>query len=84
MSSQNSDHAEDGPASIALNLGNDAGSARLSPRAFSIREFGRRYGISRTNAYQEIATGRLRAVKAGRRTLITHDAANPGSPRFLN
>ena len=46
-----------------------------SPRAFSIPEFCRRYGIGRTNAYQEIAAGRLRAVKAGRRTLITHEAA---------
>jgi excisionase family DNA binding protein len=75
MTSHNSDRAEDSPASIALSHGNDAGSVRLPPRAFSIREFCRRYGIGRTNAYQEIATGRLRAAKVGRRTLITHDAA---------
>ena len=75
MSSHNSDRAEDSQASIALSRGNDAGSARLPPRAFSIREFCFRYGIGRTNAYEEIAAGRLRAVKVGRRTLISHDAA---------
>lgn len=62
----------------------DAGSPRgddvavpasFTPRAFPIPEFCRRYGIGRTNAYQEIAAGRLRAVKVGRRTLIAHDAA---------
>jgi excisionase family DNA binding protein len=46
-----------------------------SPRAFSIAAFCRRYAIGRTYAYQEIAAGRLHAVKAGRRTLITRDAA---------
>jgi excisionase family DNA binding protein len=55
--------------------GNDAGSALLSPRAFAIREFCQRYSVGRTRAYQEIAAGRLRAVKVGRRTLIAHDAA---------
>jgi excisionase family DNA binding protein len=45
------------------------------PRAFSITEFCRRYGIGRTNVYEQIAAGRLRAVKAGRRTLITLEAA---------
>ena len=45
------------------------------PRAFSIREFCRQYGIGRTHTYEEIAAGRLRAVKVGRRTLIKSDAA---------
>ena len=39
--------------------------------AFSIREFCSRYAIGRTMAYAEISSGRLRAVKVGRRTLIT-------------
>jgi excisionase family DNA binding protein len=46
-----------------------------SPRAFPIIEFCRRYGIGRTTAYAEIAAGRLRAVKVGKRTLISVDAA---------
>jgi excisionase family DNA binding protein len=44
-------------------------------RAFRIDDFCRLYGVGRTTAYQEIAAGRLRAVKVGRRTLVTHDAA---------
>jgi excisionase family DNA binding protein len=38
-------------------------------------DFCRLYGIGRTKAYAEIAAHRLRAVKVGRRTLITHEAA---------
>ena len=53
----------------------DAGSSRVTARAFSIAEFCRAYGIGRTTAYQEIAAGRLRAVKVGQRTLIASDAA---------
>ncbi len=33
-----------------------------------------RLGISKTLIYKEIGAGRLKAVKAGRRTLITRDA----------
>jgi excisionase family DNA binding protein len=55
--------------------GNDAGSPPTATRAFSINEFCRAYGIGRTTAYAEIAAGRLRAVKAGGRTLIAADAA---------
>jgi excisionase family DNA binding protein len=39
-------------------------------RAFSIAEFCDRYGIRRTKTYDEIKAGRLRIVKAGRRSLI--------------
>ena len=72
---QHSDRTKRNSIGIADSRGNDAGSALLSPRAFAIREFCLRYGIGRTHAYQEIAAGRLRAVKVGRRTLISHDAA---------
>jgi excisionase family DNA binding protein len=71
LTSQNADN----PANIAARGGNAAEPASFSPRAFSIREFCRQYGIGRTIAYQEMAAGRLRALKVGRRTLITHDAA---------
>ena len=71
MTSNNADN----PPNTAARGDNAAGPAPISPRAFSISEFCRRYGIGRTNAYQEIAAGRLRALKVGRRTLITHDAA---------
>jgi excisionase family DNA binding protein len=52
------------------------GSTRASARAFSIAEFCRVYGIGQTYTYHEIAAGRLRAVKAGRRTLVTREAAD--------
>jgi excisionase family DNA binding protein len=51
-------------------------SARLLARAFSIAEFCRFYGIGQTYTYHEIAEGRLRAVKAGRRALVTREAAD--------
>jgi excisionase family DNA binding protein len=44
-------------------------------RAFSIDEFCRRYGIGRTTAYAEIAAGRLRRRKVGKRSVITEDDA---------
>jgi len=40
--------------------------------AFPIGEAPQRLGISRTKAYEEIAAGRLRAVKCGSRTLIPY------------
>jgi excisionase family DNA binding protein len=73
MATQNSGRGESGtPAAV---IESEAGSATHSRRAFPIREFCLRYGIGRTHAYQEIAAGRLRALKVGRRTLITYDDA---------
>jgi excisionase family DNA binding protein len=72
MATQNPGRSETATPAV---VESEASSATHSRRAFSISEFCVRYGIGRTNAYQEIATGRLRAVKVGRRTLITHDAA---------
>jgi Helix-turn-helix domain len=49
---------------------------RLSwQRAMRIPDFCERYDIGRTKAYEEINAGRLRARKAGRRTIITADDA---------
>jgi excisionase family DNA binding protein len=67
------DSAQDETSTTATGI--EHGSTTNPRRAFSIREFCRQYSIGRTNAYQEIATGRLRAVKIGRRTRITHDDA---------
>jgi hypothetical protein len=38
--------------------------------AMTVREFGVRYRLGHTKIYEEISTGRLRAVKCGSRTLI--------------
>jgi excisionase family DNA binding protein len=75
MASINSRQSEDQSNAPELCHGADAAVKQNSPRAFPISEFCRRYGICRTKAYDEIAAGRLRAVKAGRRTLIPQDAA---------
>lgn len=42
----------------------------VSPLALSIVEAARIGGIGRTSLYAEIASGRLRAIKRGKRTLI--------------
>lgn len=39
--------------------------------AYPLPEFLKQFGIGRTKAYQEINSGRLKAVKVGKRTLIT-------------
>lgn len=41
----------------------------------SVDDFLRRYGVSRTRAYHEINSGKLRARKLGRRTVIHVDDA---------
>jgi hypothetical protein len=44
-------------------------------RVFSIADFCQSYGIGRTRAYAEIKAGRLRIIKAGRRSLIPIESA---------
>jgi excisionase family DNA binding protein len=44
-------------------------------RAFPIATFCKKYGIGRSKAYEEIKSGRLVALKVGRRTLISADDA---------
>jgi hypothetical protein len=48
---------------------------RALQRAMSIRAFCENYGLGRTATYSEIRSGRLRARKVGRRTIITTDDA---------
>ena len=43
--------------------------------AQSINEFCEDNDIGRTTTYGEIKAGRLRTMKVGKRTLITHEAA---------
>ncbi|MDE2133817.1 MAG: helix-turn-helix domain-containing protein [Alphaproteobacteria bacterium] len=45
------------------------------PQAYDIATFCRVYSISRSFAYLEIKAGRLRPFKAGRKTLISREAA---------
>jgi hypothetical protein len=44
-------------------------------RAMSLQVFCKAYSIGRTKAYEEINAGRLKARKAGMRTIITEDDA---------
>jgi len=44
-------------------------------QAYDIRSFCRAYSISRSYVYLEIKAGRLKPFKAGRRTLISREAA---------
>ena len=44
---------------------------RARQRAMSVARFSEDYGIGRTKAYEELKSGRLRARKAGKRTIIS-------------
>ena len=48
---------------------------RARQRAMSLQVFCETYSIGRTKAYEEINAGRLKARKAGKRTIITEDDA---------
>jgi excisionase family DNA binding protein len=45
-------------------------------RALTVDEFGEIYGPSRTTTYEEIRSGRLKALKLGRKTLIPRESAD--------
>ena len=43
--------------------------------AYTVEQFGTRFGMSRRKVYAELAAGRLRAKKSNRKTLIPHSVA---------
>lgn len=69
----------------------EAGASTPSdPIAVTIREACRITGLARSSVYREIAAGRIRAVKAGKRTLLPMSSlrkwlaelpASPASPK---
>ncbi len=46
----------------------------VTPMCFTIDEVTKLIGLGRTRVYQEINSGRLSAVKSGKRTLIARSA----------
>ena len=50
-------------------------SMQLEPQVYDIASFCKAYSISRSFAYLEIKAGRLKSFKAGRKTLISREAA---------
>ncbi len=49
----------------------DARGHEIEPLAVGISEAGRLIGIGRSSLYRELCAGRLQAIKAGKRTLLT-------------
>jgi Helix-turn-helix domain len=60
-------------AQKALRLKQSKQSPSPQKCGFSVEEFCEIYGICRSLAYVEIREGRLKARKAGRRTIIGHE-----------
>ena len=56
------------------NIGNPHEKNTIAPIAYTIIDAASVSGFSRSRLYDEIAAGRLRAVKAGKRTLIFADS----------
>lgn len=57
----------------------------ITPAAMTINEFSSWARVCRTKIYEELGRGALGAIKVGRRTLITADAANAwlaAQPRY--
>jgi excisionase family DNA binding protein len=62
-------------------------TSTITPAAMTITEFREWSRMSRTRIYEELSRGTLRAIKVGRRTLITADAANTwlaAQPRYAH
>jgi excisionase family DNA binding protein len=55
---------------FVLNYGDTHMSTDITKVALSVTEFCKAAGIGRSFFYEEVKTGRIKVVKAGRRTLI--------------
>jgi excisionase family DNA binding protein len=53
----------------------DSPDQPLPPRAYSVKDFCKAFGLSRSTAYNLRADGRLRTVRIAGRRLIPADAA---------
>jgi excisionase family DNA binding protein len=53
----------------------DSPDQPLPPRAYSVKDFCKAFGLSRSTAYNLMADGRLRTVRIAGRRLIPADAA---------
>ncbi len=51
-------------------------SSAFEPEAMKLRDFLKRYGISRSAAFEHMASGRLKARRLGAHLLITTKDAN--------
>jgi excisionase family DNA binding protein len=49
--------------------------ALQAPQAYAVKRFAEDHGLSRSQVYELIYAGELRAVRSGRRILIPRDAA---------
>ena len=67
--------ASDGDTNIMSVIENDEAMPANKKVAFDADSFCDRHNIGRTTFYRELKSGRLRAVRVGKRVLITADAA---------
>ena len=63
------------PMKVDRSISRTEKQRRARQGAMSLARFSEDYAIGRTKAYEELRSGRLRARKIGKRTIISHDDA---------